>query len=134
MEKVFKVLFYCIVSISIFSCGGTHGSIKEYDFGISEEELMIEIDNLVNENVDLSFQEHDMGSEYFSLVINEDVDYTFVYRFYGGEKEQKSPGSRIFIAYVKIDNGKFLTTKNISSNDKVKTLTIFEDNFINKLN
>ena len=133
MKRILKLFLCCLVAFLIYSCGGTHGSIEGYDFDISEEELKVDMDKLVDEHSELSYQEHEMGSKYFSLLIKEDIDYIFVYRFYGGEEEQKKPGSRVFIAYVKIGDGKFLTTKNISSSDEEKILRIFEERFINEL-
>lgn len=129
-----NILLGILFVIIIYSCGGTHGSIKEYSFNTSEENLKKNIDELVEEKSYLSYKESDMGIDYFTLLIKDDYDYEYVCRIYGNEKEKKKMGSKIFIAYVKIGDGKLQTESNITSNDEKKIIKLFEDKFIKNLN
>lgn len=131
---IYRFLIISLFLVIISSCGGTHGAIEHYHFEVSKDTLNNQIKEIVESSENLSFQETDMGVDYFEIIVKGDENCHFIFRYYGDEDLwKKSKNSEIFIAYIKFGNDKYLTDNKILNEDKEKALEIIEKNFISRL-
>lgn len=138
--------------IFLSSCisGGTHGSIKTYEYPISKNILQVAAEKIIEKmpnikrdnskswNDSTKADYYDDGVNYVSITITKG-DFTNKYTFkYAGDKEywDTSKISNIFIAYAYDRNGNGGSEGNGGiKNDKLKDdlIKIFETEFIQKL-
>ena len=124
--------------------GGTHGSIKSYDYPVSKYVLQTAISKIIlsNANIkrDTSKDYYNDGENYITIkIIGEDIINEYTFRFYGDKKDwDSSKTSEIFIAYAfdKEGNGGSDGNGGVKWYKpflKKKLTGLFEDEFIKKL-
>lgn len=86
--------------------GGTHGYIKAYDYTTSKYELEKAVQQVISEST-VVYQDsikdyYNDDTSYIRIsIIEYDLTYTYIFRFYGGKDYWKaSKTSEIFIAYA----------------------------------
>ena len=150
-----KILFLVLIVLSSCMGAGTHGSLENYQFGITKDSLQVVIDQVIssdsniyrdtiptlaglNEKGDLVWDySYRDRIEYETIYIETDDDKVeFVFRYYGdSEYWNKSPSSEIFIcwAYDKNGNGGSEGQGNISSKTQSRLVGIFTKEFVEKI-
>lgn len=153
-QFVRKGLRYCFSFLVIFSflaTAGTHGSIKEYSYNISKENLELIIYEVIEESREIIlipdtnfyFDSHtsEFMKEYMTIEILEDtVSRLYKFRFYGNRDYWNNHpfNSEIFISHVKDSRDvKFSIDSDFNwLYDKHRNgfIDVFERCFIKKLN
>ena len=112
---IFISAFFILVFILLKGClitGGTHGSIKGYQYSVSKYVLdsAVKVAIASNSNIsnDTSIGYYNDGQSYITINIKQpDMNYNYIFRYYGGpETWDSSPAlSELFICYAYDGNG-----------------------------
>jgi hypothetical protein len=138
--------FIIILLLILGGCvlGGTHGSIKNYDFPISkyvlEKAVLKVISSSPNIQRDTAKNYYNDGENYITLEITKgDILNRYTFRFYGGKEDwDTAKTSEIFIAYAKDKEGNGGSEGNgaikwYKPGLKKELVSLFESEFISKL-
>lgn len=150
-KKMLFAIFLGLLYLFSDACisGGTHGSIKSYQYAISKSDLEQHIWSVIGQSkkicrdtlkeYDGSVNYYNDGTKYFTIhVFEKNVDYKFVVRYYGDSAYwDTSRQSEIFIAFA-TENGKGGSAGHndfTGENRKIKQriIDVFEREFIDTL-
>ncbi len=157
-NRISQIIIVIIIAMHLSSCitGGTHGSIKDYEYSVSKYKLQdgveavlkesgnIQIDTVVNFSVDVTSGKNDtIYSDRYNDVDNYRKIYisgnSYTFHYYGDKSYwDKSKTSMISIVYAYDSNGNGGSAGDgdfswYKASLKKKLISEFENEFIKKL-
>jgi hypothetical protein len=143
MKNVYG-LFLIFIATSCDLGGGTHGSIKSYQYPVTKHELQKAIQNIFKNDTivrrDFRGDYYNDTENYITMTISSNSNkYEYTFRFLGDSMTwATSKNSEIFLCYIyddkgnggSIGNGKFKATKPEIQKDMIM---VFDTFFVKKL-